>query len=115
MTKKEVLIDYWKNIDDSLDNLLETGYVKLPNLESFNLDYFSKIISEDTGSKTFKELGEGHKIFLKELEIDEFLTPQLYEIAKSKFGFKQDYFRSSIFRKFYENGKNAKNEKNEKL
>tara|TARA_B100000989_G_scaffold237804_1_gene184707 strand:- start:2794 stop:3513 length:720 start_codon:yes stop_codon:yes gene_type:complete len=88
MAKKDVLIDYWKNIDDSLDNLLEVGYAKLPNLKSFNLDYFSKIISEDTGSKTFKELGEGHKIFLKELEIDEFLTPKLYEIAKSKFGFK---------------------------
>ena len=32
MTKKEVLIDYGKNIDDSLDNLLEVGNAKLPNL-----------------------------------------------------------------------------------
>ena len=51
MAKKDVLIDYWKNIDDSLDNLLEVGYAKLPNLKSFNLDYFSKIISEDSLEK----------------------------------------------------------------
>ena len=54
------------------------------------MDHIAKDISEEMGSLTFKELGACHKNLLDELEIDKYLAPKLYNIAKEAFNFKGD-------------------------
>ena len=61
--------EYWHDIDQRLEHLLEDGYVKLPSLSSFDLDLLAADISHEMGSLTFKELGSSHKNFLDYLEI----------------------------------------------
>ena len=81
---------YWHDLDLRLEKLLENGFVKLPSLNEFDLDHIAKDISEEMGSLTFKELGACHKNLLDELEIDKYLAPKLYNIAKEAFNFKGD-------------------------
>ena len=80
-------IEYWSDIDTRLEHLLEKGFVKLPTLSGFDLDLFASDISNEMGSSTFKELGQSHKSFLDILDIHNYLTPKLFEIAKSKFSY----------------------------
>ena len=56
---------YWHDIDSRLEQLLEKGFVKLPSLSIFDLDFLANSISDEMGSLTFKELGSAHKNFLK--------------------------------------------------
>tara|TARA_X000000950_G_C13864600_1_gene640176 strand:+ start:662 stop:1369 length:708 start_codon:yes stop_codon:yes gene_type:complete len=81
---------YWHDLDLRLEKLLENGFVKLPSLNEFDLDHIAKDISEEMGSLTFKELGACHKNLLDELEIEKYLAPKLYNIAKEAFNFKGD-------------------------
>ena len=82
--------EYWHDIDQRLEHLLEDGYVKLPSLSSFDLDLLAADISHEMGSLTFKELGSSHKNFLDYLEISKHLTPKLLEIAKNVYRYKGD-------------------------
>ena len=59
--------EYWKDIDSRLEELLDTGYVKLPSLANFDLDFLASDISNEMGALTFKELGLSHKKFLDDL------------------------------------------------
>ena len=82
--------EYWHDIDSRLEQLLENGFVKLPSLKVFDLDFVASDISDEMGSLTFKELGSQHKNFLRDLSIDEYLTPRLHNIAKERFRYKGD-------------------------
>ena len=82
--------EYWHDIDLLLEQLLEHGFVKLPSLKEFDLDFVASGISDEMGSLTFKELGSGHKNFLRDLSIDEYLTPKLHNIAKDLFSYNGD-------------------------
>jgi hypothetical protein len=80
--------NYWIDIDDRLNELLANGFVKLPSLKGLDLDSFSKNISREMHGSTFFELCDNHKLFLEMLEIDAYLTPRLYDIAKDFYNFK---------------------------
>ena len=80
--------DYWRDLDFSLEPLVKNGCVKLPSLEVFNLDAVANSINTEMNGATFSELCSSHKLFLKELDLDNFLTPKLHEIAKNEFGYK---------------------------
>jgi len=82
--------EYWHDIDLRLEQLLEHGFVKLPSLKAFDLDFVASDISDEMGSLTFKEKGSCHKNFLRDLSIDEYLTPKLHNIAKDFFSYKGD-------------------------
>ena len=82
--------EYWNNIDNTLDQLLEHGFVKLPSLKNFGIDILANDISNEMGSLTFKELGSAHKKFLDSLELNNFLVPKLLDIAKNKFNYSGD-------------------------
>ena len=82
--------EYWKDIDSRLEQLIDVGYVKLPSLKEFDLDFLSSDISNEMGTSTFKELGLNHKKFLDELKLDKYLTPKLHKIAKEAFSYKGD-------------------------
>ena len=81
---------YWHDIDSRLEQLLEKGFVKLPSLSIFDLDFLANSISDEMGSLTFKELGSAHKNFLDSLSVDKYLNPKLIKIAKDVFNFKGD-------------------------
>jgi len=82
--------EYWQDIDSNLENLLEHGFVKLPSLKMFELDLLANGISDEMGSLTFKEFGSRHKIFLDRLEVNKYLTPKLFDIARDCFNYKGD-------------------------
>jgi len=82
--------EYWHDIDSRLEQLLENGFVKLPSLREFDLDFVASDISDEMGSLTFKELGSHHKNFLQNLSIDKYLAPKLHNIAKDLFSYKGD-------------------------
>tara|TARA_B100000073_G_scaffold330684_1_gene319363 strand:- start:1455 stop:2162 length:708 start_codon:yes stop_codon:yes gene_type:complete len=81
---------YWHDIDSRLEQLLEKGFVKLPSLRIFDLDFLANSISDEMGSLTFKELGSAHKNFLDSLLLDKYLNPKLIKIAQDVFNFKGD-------------------------
>lgn len=83
--------EYWQDIDTRIEKLVSNGYVKLPTLKNFDLEFFANNISKEMGILTFKEFGPSHKEFLNNLEIDKYLTPKLYELAKKTFKYKGDY------------------------
>ncbi len=82
------VIDYWNDIDLRLKKLLKDGFVKLPPLDFFNLSAISENITKDMKGNTFSELCSSHKDFLQELDLEKYLTPKLYEIARDLFGYK---------------------------
>ena len=41
---------YWHDIDSRLEQLLEKGFVKLPSLSIFDLDFLANSISDEMGS-----------------------------------------------------------------
>ena len=61
--------DYWQDIDEKLEQLVDSGYVKLPSLKLFDLDITAHNISSEMGSLTFKELGVSHKKFWMNLKL----------------------------------------------
>ena len=81
---------YWHDIDSRLEQLLEKGFVKLPSLSMFDLDFLANSISDEMGSLTFKELGSAHKNFLDSLSVDKYLNPKLIKIAQDVFNYKGD-------------------------
>ena len=81
-------IHYWDDIDTQLDFLLRHGYVKLPSLKEFNLDAIADNINTEMNGDTFAVSPPSHIAFLDDLEIDRFLTPKLYDIAKRILGYK---------------------------
>ena len=84
------LENYWINLDSKLKVLLENGIVKLPSLKILNLDLFAENINTEVGPLTFKENTINHKKLLKELEVDKFLTPKLFNISRKFFNYKGD-------------------------
>lgn len=85
--EKVVDIEYWKDIDVTLASLVQNGYVKLPSLEIFDLHTVAESINSEMEGATFAELCSSHKAFLEELDLDNILTPKLFEIAKNAFGY----------------------------
>lgn len=80
-------IEYWEDIDSRLEKLIDTGFVKLPSLAEYDLDFLASDISNEMGMSTFKELGSSHKKFLDDFEVHKYLTPKLHRIAIEVFGF----------------------------
>jgi len=87
---KEVLNNYWDDVDVNLSRLLETGYVKLPSLSEFPLNDWSENIVSEMGGKTFVESSFAHEQILDSLGIREMLAPKLFEIATNKLGYGGD-------------------------
>jgi hypothetical protein len=84
------IAEYWKDIDEKLEELVHAGSVKLPTLSRFNLNQLANNISSEMGNATFKELCFYHKKFLDILQINKYLTPKLYNIAQKNFSYKGD-------------------------
>tara|TARA_Y100000996_G_scaffold415244_1_gene408902 strand:- start:1089 stop:1796 length:708 start_codon:yes stop_codon:yes gene_type:complete len=82
--------EYWEDIDSRLEKLIDVGYVKLPSLSEYDLDFLASDISNEMGTSTFKELGLNHKKFLDDFEFQKYLTPKLHKIAKEAFNYKGD-------------------------
>ena len=82
--------EYWNDIDIRLEELAINGFVKLPSLDKFDLDFIANDISDEMGISTFKELGSHHQKFLDNLQVDKHLTPTLFELAKKMFSYKGD-------------------------
>tara|TARA_Y100001935_G_scaffold254855_1_gene265326 strand:- start:2269 stop:2976 length:708 start_codon:yes stop_codon:yes gene_type:complete len=82
--------EYWNDIDIRLEKLASNGFVKLPSLDQFDLDFIANDISDEMGMSTFKELGSSHQKFLDNLQVDKHLTPKLFELAKKMFGYNGD-------------------------
>lgn len=82
--------EYWEDIDSRLEKLIDVGYVKLPSLIEYGLDFLASDVSNEMGTLTFKELGSNHKKFLNEFKLDKYLTPKLHKIAKEAFNYKGD-------------------------
>tara|TARA_B100001996_G_scaffold353634_1_gene315136 strand:+ start:394 stop:1101 length:708 start_codon:yes stop_codon:yes gene_type:complete len=82
--------NYWHDIDSRLEQLLEKGFVKLPSLSIFDLNFLANSISDEMGSLAFMELGSAHKNFLDSLSVDKYLNPKLIKIAQDVFNFKGD-------------------------
>ena len=78
---------YWKDIDVSIDELLKKGYTVLPSIAGFDLDSVSEDILTAMGSKTFLEGSTPHLSFLDKIGVHTYLTPKLYDKAKSRFGY----------------------------
>lgn len=83
--------NYWKDIDYKLEKLLSDGYVKLPSLVDYDLDAVSQLISNDMPGRTFSELNNSHKSFLDVLEVDKYLKPKLFKLAKSNFNYEGNF------------------------
>ena len=81
-------VHYWDDIDSQLDSLVKHGFVKLPSLKVFNLVAIANRINIEMDGEIFVESSPSHVAFLEELELDRFLTPKLYELAKSVLGYK---------------------------
>lgn len=81
-------VHYWKNIDSVLKPLIKNGYVKLPSLHQFDLESVAESINAEMKGETYAELCPSHKLFLEDLDLDNTLTPKLFEIAKNVFGYK---------------------------
>ena len=81
---------YWEDIDSRLEKLIDIGYVKLPSLVNYDLDFLASGISNEMGTATFKELGSNHKKFLDDFEVHKYLTPKLHKIAKKVFNYNGD-------------------------
>lgn len=88
MKKKINLNNYWQDIDLILEQLVQNGEARLPSLKEFNLDQISKDISNEMGISTFTELSHQHKRFLNKIELNKYLTPKLFNIAKKYFNYK---------------------------
>ena len=85
----EKINEYWNDIDCRLKDLQKNGYVKLPPLNKLlDLHILSDNIHKEMVGSTFSELGEMHKIFLNSIQLDTYLTPKLFEIAKDVYGYK---------------------------
>ena len=61
--------EYWNDIDIRLEELAINGFVKLPSLDKFDLDFIANDISDEMGISTFKELGSHHQKFLDNLQV----------------------------------------------
>ena len=55
--------EYWNDIDIRLEKLASNGFVKLPSLDKFDLDFIANDISDEMGISTFKELDHVIKLF----------------------------------------------------
>ena len=55
--------EYWHDIDLRLEQLLENGFVKLPSLKEFDLDFVASDISEEMGPLHLKSWAPTIKIF----------------------------------------------------
>ena len=80
--------EYWADIDERLNDLINNGFVKLPSISQFLLDDLSQNIADEMNGATFSELSKSHSIFLKNLEIEKYLTPKLFDIADHHFAYK---------------------------
>ena len=80
--------NYWIDIDEKLEELMNNGFVKLPSLKSFQLDDLADNINAEMNGSTFVELCPSHDLFLKQLCIDQYLTPKLNEIARKLLGYR---------------------------
>mgnify|MGYP006137902527 CR=1 FL=1 len=78
---------YWKDIDVRIDELLKNGYTQLPSITEFDLDLASENILREMGTKTFVEASPPHLSFLDTIGVDKYLTPKLFDKAKSCFGY----------------------------
>lgn len=79
--------EYWDDIDLRLKKFTKEGFVKLPSIKNFDLDSLAENINSEMNGKTFSELSPSHKLFLDQLGIHKILTPKLYELAKTLFGY----------------------------
>ncbi len=84
------LENYWNDLDSRLEKLIEYGAVKLPSLKQFHLEKLSTEISDEMKGTTFKELSSAHKDFLNYIDINKYLVPKLFEVAKKLFNYKGD-------------------------
>ena len=91
MNKEIIIKNYWSDIDQRIEKLCSEGSVKLPSLKGFNLHKVANDISKEMGNTTFKELCLSHKIFLKEIELNKYLVPKLFNLAKNIFKFKGNF------------------------
>lgn len=81
---------FWDDIDLRLEELINSGAVKLPSLEEFKLDDIATNVTADMNGATFTELCATHKSFLESINLEKILTPKLFDIARNHMGYRGD-------------------------
>lgn len=81
---------FWDDIDERLEELVDSGAVKLPSLEKFQLDDIATNVTADMNGATFTELCASHKSFLESINLEKSLTPKLFDIARNHMGYRGD-------------------------
>ena len=82
MSNKE---NYWKNFEDSFQNLKENGFIKLPKIDFVDFSSHFLHISKEMKGKTFLENGISHNKFLDEIGFNKQVKEKLYNFAKQEF------------------------------
>jgi len=90
MRKKNIIKNYWNDLDNRLESLMKNGVVKLKSIKDFELDTISKETFKEMKNLTFLESGLNHKNFLNFIEMDKYLSPKLLNIARKFFNYKGD-------------------------
>lgn len=79
---------YWDNLESHLQILLRDGVCFLPPIKDiFPLNKVFKQCEQEIGGKTYAENLEAHLAFVAETGISSVLSPALYELAQSSFGY----------------------------
>ena len=83
--------EYWNDENVNLNHLVEYGYVKLPNFpKQINIKEYGKQIGNEIKNSTFSSKSTWHSKFLDEIQINNYLTPKLFKLAKRNYGYKGD-------------------------
>jgi len=82
-------MNYWDNLDASLDELAENGFCYLPTINGLidNESITKKVVGE-LGDHVYTSGTPSHTEFRNDFGITDILTPKLYQLAKDKLGYK---------------------------
>lgn len=79
---------YWNSKEIDLNLLIENGYIKFPKIpKQIDLENYEKKISHEMKGLTFSSKSIWHSKFLKEIQIEDYLTPKLFKLAQKIFGY----------------------------
>lgn len=79
---------YWNDLDENLQTLLADGYCFLPPINDvFPLEDIFEQCKLEIGSRVYAENLEAHKKFVLDSGISSVLSPALFALARSSFGY----------------------------
>ena len=81
-------MNYWENIDNSINELILQGYCYLPPINNLvDLKKATYSLLEESKDRTFNENLKTHIEINEKLQVQRYLTPKLLKVAKEYFNF----------------------------